>query len=228
MKQDELRTTTEITEFAKKCLTNNDTSMMSCYIPLWEKAKDCEEFKRFCKESKELRMEQAVGELLKDDWSFKRSMLGDECKKTDSDAGGIKVGIKDKFTLIIPNGYGDGVTRYAVLERGEFNTHCFNYFASISGTDISIFSYDCGDDVKETLSGRFHIYYSSGLVIFERLEAINRYSWDYNEHTKSLSIYEIVNGRSYSLADISECENMSEEELDILAQEVYEQHRGKK
>ena len=93
-------------------------------------------------------------------------MLGDKVFKTVSDIGGVKIG-NDKFTVIIPNGYGDGDTRIAIVNRGEINDNMFNFFTFIEG-DINIYSYDCGDDVVKTISGKYGVYYWEGFVIFEK------------------------------------------------------------
>lgn len=99
-------------------------------------------------------------------WYRMREILGGKCKKTLSDAGGIKIGSKD-FSIILPNGYGDGITRYAVLVHSTFNNLMFDYKTSIAGNCINIYDYDCGNRVLETLSGEFHVYSCNGIVVFE-------------------------------------------------------------
>lgn len=122
-------------------------------------------------EEPEIIMSQAYAELSKKvcpngHWTRIRQMLGDKVFKTMSDIGGVKIG-NDKFTVIIPNGYGDGDTRIAIVNRGEINDNMFNFFAFIEG-NINIYSYDCGDDVVRTISGKYGVYYWEGFVIFEK------------------------------------------------------------
>lgn len=122
-------------------------------------------------EEPEIIMSQAYAELSKKvcpngHWVRIIQMLGDKVFKTMSDIGGVKIG-NDKFTVIIPNGYGDGDTRIAIVNRGEINDNMFNFFTFIEG-DINIYSYDCGDDVVRTISGKYGVYYWEGFVIFEK------------------------------------------------------------
>lgn len=109
---------------------------------------------------------QGVAELFKNDWYFLREQLGEKAKKTISDVGGLKVGV-DGFTIILPNGNGEGVMRYAVVEKDEINTSAFKFFTTIKGKNINIYGCDCGNEIEETISGWFCVYYSSGFVVLE-------------------------------------------------------------
>ena len=102
-------------------------------------------------------------------WYYCRENMGDDRKYSISDAGGLKVG-NDSFSVIIPNGHGDGEMRYAILERENFFADTiFKFFTSFSGENINIYSYDCGEDIIETLpSGRYGAYYYDGLVVLEK------------------------------------------------------------
>lgn len=102
-------------------------------------------------------------------WYFMREMFGSHSKKTESDAGALKLGT-NVFTINIPNGHGDGTTRYAVLEKSEFYADTImNYFTTINGT-FNVYSYDCGEAVEEELTGKFQIYYYEGLVALVKIE----------------------------------------------------------
>ena len=76
----------------------------------------------------------------------------------------------DKFSLLIPNGHGDGETRYAILERKDFYARdLMNYFTIIEGK-FNIYSYDCGDSVCEEINGKFEVYYCQGLIALVALQ----------------------------------------------------------
>lgn len=92
--------------------------------------------------------------------------MGDKQFKTESDTGGIKIG-NNGFTIIIPNGYGDGITRVAILEKEEMNNCTFDFFTSVFGS-INIYDYDCGNEVECTINGRYGIYSKGGFVVFEK------------------------------------------------------------
>lgn len=102
-------------------------------------------------------------------WNRLREMMGNKCRKTESDAGGLKVG-NDEFSIIIPNGYGDGVTRYAVLEEDDITidiSDAMDYFTSINGK-FNIYDYDCGNNILEVIEGTFAVYRYEGIIIFEK------------------------------------------------------------
>lgn len=102
-------------------------------------------------------------------WYYIREMFGNKCKETESDAGALKIGAGG-FVVNIPNGYGDGEMRYAVLNDDEFYARdLMHYFTMISGK-FNVYSYDCGDDISEELDGTFHVYFYEGLVALVRLE----------------------------------------------------------
>lgn len=96
-------------------------------------------------------------------WLFIREMFGDKSQKTISDAGALKIGTNN-FSILIPNGHGDGETRYAVLNSEEFYaSELMTYFTMINGK-FTVYSYDCGDDILEELDGKFHVYFCDGLI----------------------------------------------------------------
>lgn len=113
-------------------------------------------------------------------WYYIREMFGDKSKKTMSDAGALKIGA-DNFSILIPNGHGDGETRYAILERKDFYAgSLMNYFTIIDGK-FNIYSYDCGDDVCEEINGKFQVYYSQGLIAFVAVTEVAEFDSEYEE-----------------------------------------------
>lgn len=164
MNRKDFNTTKELDEFIKKCICNKFAGKEDIYMELWEKSETVDDFKKLVFHDKRLLTEQATGEMFKHDWYFKRNMLGNKQIKLYSDAGGVKVGT-DNFSIIIPNGYGDGITRFAVLNEDEVNTSVFNYFTLLEGDEINIYKSDCGNTILQTLKGRYGAYYSDGFVV---------------------------------------------------------------
>lgn len=92
---------------------------------------------------------------------------------TISDAGSVKVG-NDSFSVLIPTGGGDGESAYCIytqaeLDADKISTADFHFFTLLSG-QFSIYGYDFGDTVSETITGRFSVFYSDGIVFFVRAE----------------------------------------------------------
>ena len=92
---------------------------------------------------------------------------------TISDAGSVKVG-SDSFSALIPTGDGDGESAYCVytqqeLDADKINTADLNYFTLLSG-QFSVYDYDCGDTVSDTLEGRFNVFYAEGIVFFVKVD----------------------------------------------------------
>lgn len=121
-----------------------------------------------------MRYTQIAAELSKRErpsghWLRIRQLFGDRQFKTVSDAGGLKIG-NAAFSLIVPNGRGDGVTRVAVFSRDElphnYLFHMMSYWTRITG-DIDIYFSDCGSDVCTTIHGAFDVYIYDGLIAFE-------------------------------------------------------------
>lgn len=116
-------------------------------------------------EEEEQEEEQETAQTEKSDWYIVRGMLGDNCRKAYSDISGLKIG-NSQWSIIVPNGYGDGVTRYGIA-NDNFNSDIVKYFTSVSG-EFNIYDYDCGDDVAMTLKGKYGIYYYEGIVLFQK------------------------------------------------------------
>lgn len=76
--------------------------------------------------------------------------------RTESDVASVKVG-NENFTMLIPNGYGDGTTLVVVADNKE-ETEGFNFFTIIEGDIINIYDHDCGNDVADTISGEFYVF----------------------------------------------------------------------
>lgn len=92
---------------------------------------------------------------------------------TISDAGSVKVG-NDSFSVLISTGDGDGESAYCVytqqeLDADKINTADLNYFTLLSGK-FSVYDYDCGDTVSDTLEGRFNVFYAEGIVFFVKVD----------------------------------------------------------
>ena len=102
-------------------------------------------------------------------WHRCRAFLGDKCEKTDSDRGCLKIGNGESF-FYIPNGYGDGTTRYAILRENEpLNEFMFDFFCSIQGR-FSIYNYDCDDFSKpiDEINGEYAIFSHDGMIVFKK------------------------------------------------------------
>ena len=100
-------------------------------------------------------------------WRTIRGAFGDRCIKTESDAGGVKVGT-DGFCTVIRNLRGDGTTRVAVFDD-ESEIYPYTSFMTFMTTldgHFNIYSYDCGNDSIISLSGRYGVYAYDGLVAF--------------------------------------------------------------
>jgi len=135
-------------------------------VQLWKKAEDLKEFKELIKCDPKARLLQFTGVLLGEDTDFLHSFVSAENYETLSDVGGLKVG-NSSFNIVIPNGYGDGRTLVSLNGKGTFNTEAFNFWGTLKGDNIGIYSYDCGDEVIKTISGNFGVFYKNGLIILE-------------------------------------------------------------
>ena len=83
---------------------------------------------------------------------------------TTSDAGGVKLG-SDDFSVIIPNGSGDGDTSVKVVPKAkrEGSEPDKGFFTVIEGK-FNIYSHDCGSRVVDTIDGRYGVYSNNGTV----------------------------------------------------------------
>jgi hypothetical protein len=93
-------------------------------------------------------------------------MFGDKQIKTVSDAGGVLVYSSD-FSVLVPNGAGDGITRIAVFHRGDnFDSRIMIFSGSLLDGRFSVSGYDCSKEPAAELSGQFWVYYYDGFVAF--------------------------------------------------------------
>ena len=134
-----------------------------------EQARTSEQLVEMILGSDTMRGTQIYAELSKDRTDHADRILRDISGwiETESDAGGLKVG-SDAFSVIIPNGIGDGTMKFAVVGKGCFNTEMLTFWSSIRGNSICIYDYDCGDDAAAEISGRFGVYCGYGFVVFEK------------------------------------------------------------
>lgn len=157
--------------FVRECIFNKWVSGYDKIIKHLHDAVDTEDFVDKILGDPELATTQAYAEVSKklrpdSHWYRVREMFGDRAFKTSSDAGSVKIGIAN-MSILVPNGYGDGITRVAIFDNSEaFNDSMMSYFTTVSGKDMIIYDYDCGDVAATTISGRYNIYYYNGLVAF--------------------------------------------------------------
>ena len=156
--------------FVKECIFNNWVKGYNEIMQHLRDAVDTEDFINKILGDPELATTQAYAEVSKklrpdSHWYRVRAMFGDEVIKTSSDAGSVKVGVAN-MSVLVPNGYGDGITRVGIIEKTGFNDDMMSYFTTIKGENMIIYDYDCGDVAATTISGRYNIYYYSGLVAF--------------------------------------------------------------
>lgn len=86
--------------------------------------------------------------------------------ETISDAGSVKIGNGD-FSILIPNGYGDGITNVFISEK-EIHVP-LKFITTVEGV-IEVFDYDCRDNVIKTIKGKYAIFSGDGNVVFSRWE----------------------------------------------------------
>lgn len=157
--------------FVKGCIFNNWVKGYDEIMQHLRDAVDTEDFINKILGDPELTTTQAYAEVSKklrpdSHWYRVREMFGDNVIKTSSDAGSVKIGV-DNMSILVPNGYGDGISRVAIFDNSEaFNDSMMSYFTTVRGKDMIIYDYDCGDVAATTISGRYEIYYYSGLVAF--------------------------------------------------------------
>ena len=85
-----------------------------------------------------------------------------------SDAGSVKVG-NDDCTILLPNGYGDGITEVYILEKDDPLPDKAKFFTTIEGNAIGIYDYDCGGEKVTIISGRYEYCYYNGCGYFKQI-----------------------------------------------------------
>lgn len=159
--------------FLKSCLPieewQKDWDSYSETLAILDKAETSEQVVSMIFDSDIMRGTQIYAELSKDRPGHYQRLKRDIefWQQTSSDAGGLKIG-SDSFAINVPNGYGDGDMYFAVVGKGCFNEHMLEFWTSIKGNEINIYDYDCGDDIIETISGRYGVFFGYGLVVFEK------------------------------------------------------------
>ncbi len=164
-------------DFLRDCLFNKwqGQEYIETVFRLVRKAKDTEGLIDMILDCEELKYSQAYAEISKrkrpaEHWKRIREMFGERQFKTWSEAGGLRVGT-DSFSIIIPNGRGDGETRVAIFEKGDkFNDNMMQFFTKIEGNSIQIYGNDCGIDVVKKLEGSYLVYYYDGFIALKETE----------------------------------------------------------
>ena len=109
-------------------------------------------------------------------WCRIRELFGDRCFKTASDVGSLLVG-NEEFQALIPNGYGDGITRVAIFNKVDSDYDVVSRIMSdmmdshrgpyLHGK-FNIYPYDCCNPTVDkpcrTIKGNYFTYYYDGLV----------------------------------------------------------------
>lgn len=171
----------KIDSFVKRCMQNtiggSAKSNNQWYLECLNKAKNTEDFENLYFSTKDIDImnSQAYGELLK-----KQSLIYEgyseiynyvmnqaEIKNiAGSDRAGLKIG-NDNFSICVSNGYGDGVTKFAVFKKGNpyicAIDHMMDWQITIDGK-FNIYSYDIGNDVVLELEGSYIVYSYNGFV----------------------------------------------------------------
>lgn len=87
--------------------------------------------------------------------------------EVSSDAGGVKVG-NDTFSIVIPNGAGDGITRVAIFENQEnfYAKDIMDFYTNVEGKRFYVYSGDTNGMPIQEMTGRYGVYIYKGYVAF--------------------------------------------------------------
>lgn len=145
--------------------------------------------------------------------------------KTVSDAGSVKIG-NGSFSILIPNGYGDGMTDVCVVDDRNENPFAdvLKFLTSVEGK-IDIYSADCGNSVETGLIGRYGIYYGYGFVVFEKWSTEKRYHIVRidSDGSRDFTLAADYNTDNYTVAELEEIARAwTEEDADGTRYEVVE------
>ena len=157
----------EVGHFAKLCMANRNFPHFETFFKHWEDAENVDDFKKRVFQDTALVGTQGYAALSKESEGHKgrlEAMLKDDLFDTYSERGALKVG-NDKFSVLIPNGFGDGTTQVAVIEQGRVDS-MMDFFTIVEG-EINIYSDDCSNKVVKTLCGTYAIYNYCGIVVLE-------------------------------------------------------------
>ena len=149
------------------------------------KAKDFDDFLNLYLENETFKYSQGAYELYKkffakDLWFKLRSFLGNKCRKTCSDIGSLKIG-NDTFSIFISNGYGDGVTRYAIFDHqpewADWFGSSFEVFEVKGNNSVFVYDYDCGNNKTEPIpKGKYFAKSYSGLILIYKYDDVKEIS----------------------------------------------------
>lgn len=88
--------------------------------------------------------------------------------RTESEAGAVMIG-NDNWQILIPNGYGDGLTDVIITSIDK--TIPMNFFTAVKG-EFNIYMNDDfkNKEITYRLSGEYTVYTDNGTVLFNYLE----------------------------------------------------------
>lgn len=92
------------------------------------------------------------------------------------DGGSLKLG-NGNFTATYGNDFGDGDFEVRIYDSEEevmkdYELNQLNFKGSVEG-EISIYEYDCGNEILTTINGRYGIYAHCGDIILEKWKKWN-------------------------------------------------------
>ena len=169
----------ERNEFYKRCIWNDSfpefCKKASDYL---KESNDSEEFiDKILEDESMLDLnEQAYSELSKHcrpkkhKYKILRQMLdAGDMFTTSCDGGSVKIS-NENFSILIPNGDGDGKAKVGIFnKKGEkFYSGMMEFFTIVEGK-FFIQDYDCSDDISSSireLDGKYSIYVYNGFVAF--------------------------------------------------------------
>ena len=173
--------TTEIKDFTKRCLMNESIYAYKGSIEIiqgyWEQASNISQFVDSVIGDSRLENNQGYWELAKEkltDYKLNDMIIKNLSSKTDesyitySDIGSISVG-NDNFRYNIPNNYGDCENNVFIINSNK-HIECLKFETTISGDNINLYDYDCGNDILYTLKGKYAVYLGIRVVAFVKWE----------------------------------------------------------
>ena len=172
----DIETTLEIRDFTKRCLFDESNPKTKIFKKYWEEAKTIAEFKKKVFADTSLKLSQGYAELSREceDHLCRVSEMFEQRQfKTGSDRGSVMIG-NDDFQILIPNNYGDGITRVAIFEEYEFNAEMMEYNPTIVIATKAMYVYadDCNTTCLAAVlkPGMYFTYSYEGMVALVRSE----------------------------------------------------------
>lgn len=163
-----LRDEKNLSEFTVGCLLNESIYDYEGSVKIIEKYYDesnnLNEFTKKVLDDERLENNQGYWELVKEKDSENYNVrvlkllkkISDNYFKTESDAGSLKIG-NSSFSTLFSNGYGDCENLVFIINK-EISLQCLEFKTTIEGSEINIYEYDCGNNIIETLRGKYTIY----------------------------------------------------------------------